>query len=82
MATDSQVLSSMPLEYLQELSRVQLPLTVDEEASIDKLRVLRAADLISVMLPSAQADTQKFARVLAITPKGRQVLADQTEPQG
>lgn len=65
----------MPFEYLREIARTQLPLTVDTEANIDKLRVLRAADLVSVMLPSATADAQQFARVLAITPKGRQMLA-------
>ncbi|MBU0747805.1 MAG: hypothetical protein KKB95_17435 [Gammaproteobacteria bacterium] len=70
----------MPFEYLREIAQTQLPLTVDQEANIDKLRVLRAADLVSVMLPSTTtADAQQFARVLAITPKGRQMLAQELE---
>lgn len=63
----------MPVEYLRELSRAQLPLTVSDEANIDKLRVLRAADLISALLPDPKADG-RYARVLAITRKGRDVL--------
>lgn len=72
----------MPFEYLREIAQARLPLTVDQEANIDKLRVLRAADLVSVMLPSATADTattKQFARVLAITPKGREMLAQELE---
>lgn len=69
----------MPFEYLREIAQTKLPLTVDQEADIDKLRVLRAADLVSVMLPSARADALQFARVLAITPKGRQMLAQEME---
>lgn len=69
----------MPVEYLREISQTKLPLTVDDEANIDKLRILRAADLVSVLLPSATADTHRFARVLAITPKGRQVLSQELE---
>ena len=71
----------MPFEYLREIAEASLPLTVEEEASIDKLRVLRAADLVSVMLPHPHSDRQ-YARVLAITPKGRQVLAAQCELLG
>ena len=53
---------------------------MDDEACIDKLRILRAADLVSVMLPGAHAETQKFDRVLAITPKGREMLAQESGP--
>lgn len=69
----------MPFEYLREIAQTPLPLTVEQEANIDKLRVLRAADLVSVMLPSTSADSPQFARVLAITPKGRQMLAHELE---
>lgn len=72
----------MPFEYLREIAQAELPLTVDQEANIDKLRVLRAADLVSVLLPSATSETQKFARVLAITPKGRQMLSEDLERLG
>ena len=67
----------MPFEYLREIAQAELPMTVEQEANIDKLRVLRAADLVSVMLPSTSGDAQQFARVLAITPKGRQMLSSQ-----
>ncbi len=69
----------MPFEYLRKIAEAQLPITVDDEASIDKLRVLRAADLVLVMLPPANSDI-RHARVLAITPKGREMLATEQEP--
>lgn len=67
----------MPFEYLREIARAELPLTVEDEASIDKLRVLRAADLLSVMLPHPVSGAP-YARVLAITPKGRALLRDES----
>jgi len=67
----------MPFEYLRAIARAELPLTVEDEACIDKLRVLRAADLISVMLPHPVTGAN-YARVLAITPKGRTMLLDET----
>lgn len=67
----------MPYEYLREISRAELPLTVEDEACIDKLRVLRAADLVSVML-SHPVSCQPYARVLTITPKGRALLRAET----
>jgi len=71
----------MPFEYLREIAAATLPLTVEEEASIDKLRVLRAAELVTVLLPHPHSERQ-YARVLAITSRGRQVLATQCEPLG
>lgn len=68
----------MPVEYLRELARAQLPMTVTDEASIDKLRVLRAADLVSAMLPSPHAE-ERYARVLAITAQGRALLHREPE---
>lgn len=70
----------MPFEYLREIAETSLPLTVEDEASIDKLRVLRAAGLVSVMLPHPHSDRQ-YARVLAITPEGRRILATPYEHQ-
>lgn len=67
----------MPFEYLREIALAPLPLTVEEEDRIDKLRVLRAADLVSVMLPHPLSG-KPYARVLAITPKGRAVLRDES----
>lgn len=71
----------MPFEYLREIAEASLPLTVEEEASIDKLRVLRAAELVTVLLPHPHSE-RHYARVLAITPRGRQMLATQCEPPG
>lgn len=63
----------MPFEYLREIADAPLPVTVTDEARIDKLRVLRAAELVVVMLPRVDAQEQ-FARVLSLTPRGRAVL--------
>lgn len=63
----------MPIEYLREIAHAELPITVTDEAAIDKLRVLRAAELISAMLPAPGADRQ-VARVLGITAEGRAAL--------
>lgn len=70
----------MPFEYLREIANAKLPLTVQDEACIDKLRILRAADLVTVMLPATASEGQKFARVLAITPKGREALSLDVAP--
>jgi len=79
----------VPFEFLREIAQSELPMTVEDEALIDKLRVLRAADMVTVMLPSPGAPLQ-FARVLAITPQGRAALtsavqivtSDNTHPPG
>lgn len=68
----------MPFEYLREIAQTQLPVTVTDEACIDKLRVLRAAELIAVMLPGIESSEQ-FARVLSLTLKGRALLERQGE---
>lgn len=69
----------MPLEYLREIAQATLPLTESQEANIDKLRVLCAAELVAVVLPDGAADGPQSARVLTITPKGRQMLAQELE---
>jgi len=63
----------MPMELLQKIARKALPLTVTDIQSIDKLRVLRASGHVAALLPSIHA-TKPFARVLAITEKGREAL--------
>ncbi|RYF02120.1 MAG: hypothetical protein EOO32_01220 [Comamonadaceae bacterium] len=60
----------MPMKLLQWLARSPLPLTLTASPDIDKLRLLRAAGLVAVMLPGVQA-ASPFARVLAITRRGR-----------
>ncbi|WP_233247133.1 hypothetical protein [Acidovorax sp. 107] len=71
----------VPFEYLREIAQASLPITVEEEASIDKLRVLRAAGLVAVMLPHPLSGIL-HARVLAITPRGRDLLTTQCEAPG
>lgn len=63
----------MPMELLQKISHRALPLTVTDIESIDKLRVLHASGHVAVLLPSINA-IKPFARVLAITGKGREAL--------
>jgi len=63
----------MPLEYLSELSVQTLPLTVEDTSAIDKLRVLRAANLVVARLPDAGSEAMG-AEVLAITSEGRAEL--------
>lgn len=70
---------NVPFEYLREISKASLPLTVEAEAQIDKLRLLRAAGLVAAMLPHPLSGIN-YARVLAITPQGRDVLATEREP--
>jgi hypothetical protein len=60
----------MPVELLKAIANKPLPLTITDPNDIDKLRVLRAAGYMTVLLPSPGGD-QRFARVLHITAKGR-----------
>ncbi|KAF1047402.1 hypothetical protein [Xylophilus sp.] len=65
----------MTLELLRDLSHARLPLTVRTAQDIDKLRVLRAAGHVAAMLPATGAQGDRlFARVLAITGRGRRAL--------
>jgi hypothetical protein len=66
----------MPMELLRHIAQQPLPYTVYAPAELDKLRVLRAAELVTAF--------HKPAQVLAITPKGRKALEgelqDATDP--
>lgn len=72
----------MSLDLLQELANAKLPCTVVSASEIKRLRELRDSGLIAAFLPRTDAlpsDGEGFtARVLAITPKGRERL--QQEP--
>ncbi len=63
----------MPVELLKSIANNPLPLTITDPADIDKLRVLRAAGHVVVLLPSPGTN-QAFARVLHITSEGRDTL--------
>ena len=62
----------MPVELLKAIANQPMPLTITDPADIDKLRVLRAAGHVVALLPSPSTD-QSFARVLHVTPKGREI---------
>jgi len=64
----------MPMELLFNLAQSELPVTIDNAADIDKLRVMAAAQLITAKLPEVDTPDQT-AVVLAISSEGRAALA-------
>ena len=69
----------MPMELLRHIAQQPLPYTVYAPAEIDKLRVLRAAELVSAFIPPAESlpsgcESHRPAQVLAITAKGQKAL--------
>lgn len=69
----------MPMELLRHIAQQSLPYTVYAPAELDKLRVLRAAELVTAFIPPPEAlpggsESHKPAQVLAITAKGRKAL--------
>lgn len=74
----------MPMELLRRLADEKLPVALYAPADIDRLRVLRAADLVAALIPPVEtlesgAQLHKAAQVLCITPKGRETLARESE---
>lgn len=59
----------MPQDFLKELVNLPLPQTFHDEASIDKVRVLTAAELVEASLPLPGGEGS--ATVNKITPLGR-----------
>jgi hypothetical protein len=75
---------AMPMECLAHVAKQQFPHHVFDAADIEKLRVLRAAGLVSVYIPSPDQPLRSGmihtpATVLAVTTKG--LLALQESPQ-
>lgn len=69
----------MPMEFLRRIAEQKLPYTVYAPTDIDKLRVLRAAELVTAFIPPAETlahggESHRAAQVLAITPKGKEAL--------
>lgn len=65
----------MPMELLEELAEMNLPVELVEPAEVDKLRVLLAAGHVDAVIPPvAQDQSRKPAIVLEITPLGRKAL--------
>lgn len=78
----------MTLQLLHDIAQQRLPMDIMDMAEIDKLRLLRAAGLVSMLITNkpVDADPPQWAcvgRVLAITPEGVQALrvAAQDEAQ-
>jgi hypothetical protein len=76
----------MPMELLRQIAKQPLPYTIYAPAEIDKLRVLRAAELVTAFIPPAEAlrhgcESHKPAQVLTITAKGRHALDGQLEEE-
>jgi len=72
----------VPMELLRRIAEQPLPYTLYAPAEIDKLRVLRAAELVSAFIPPAEllpsgCESHKPAQVLAITSKGQKALQGQ-----
>ncbi len=77
----------MPMELLRQLADKELPVALYAPAEIDRLRVLRAADLVAALIPPVEtleggAHVHKAAQVMCITPKGWQALAREAEATG
>jgi len=69
----------MSMEFLRVISEQRLPYVVHTAADIDRLRVLRAADLVTAFIPpSGRASDERAIRQLAqvesITAKGKLAL--------
>ena len=64
----------MTIELLRDIAATRLPRTFRDTETVDKIRLLRASDLVAAITspPRAQAP---FASVLCITAKGRALLA-------
>jgi hypothetical protein len=76
----------MPMELLRQIAQQPLPYTIYAPTEIDKLRVLRAAELVTAFIPPAEAlphgcESHRPAQVLTITAKGRQALDGQLEEE-
>jgi hypothetical protein len=69
----------MPLELLREIASKDLPLVVENEEKIDKLRVLKAAGMVTAQLPNP--GIHGTATVLTITGLGRATLKIQPTRQ-
>nr|WP_145548355.1 hypothetical protein [Variovorax boronicumulans] len=73
----------MTLALLRKIEAATLPLQLSQRADIDETQILRAADLVAAMFlrpPESGASPHRVARVLAITARGRALLAAERAP--
>ncbi len=68
----------MPMEYLKVIAVEMLPFDVDDEAGVDKLRVLEAAGMVEVQFAQGRGAP---ARVVAVTGLGRASLLAEVAKQ-
>ncbi|WP_305745619.1 hypothetical protein [Acidovorax sp. A1169] len=69
----------MPMEYLKVIAVEMLPFDVNDEAGVDKLRVLEAAGMVEVQFTQERGSPP--ARVVAITGLGRASLLAEVAKQ-
>lgn len=68
----------MSLALLQRIETARLPLQLTQPEDMDQALLLRAADLVAALFlckAEGPAPPRRVARVLAITPAGRALLA-------
>jgi hypothetical protein len=63
----------MTIELLRELASTRLPATYRDEATVDRIRLLRAADYLAAVTSPPRAEAP-FATVLCLTTSGRALL--------
>ncbi|RCW72500.1 hypothetical protein [Pseudorhodoferax soli] len=75
----------MTLSLLKKIETATLPLQLTQRAEMDEAQLLRAADLVAALFlrtaGDAPAPPHRVARVLAITPRGRALLAAERPPE-
>lgn len=69
----------MSMEFLRVLSEQKLPYVIHTAADIDRLRVLRAAELVTAFIPPSDCTPglraiRQLAQVESITVKGQLAL--------
>ncbi|MBJ2158475.1 hypothetical protein [Variovorax sp. IB41] len=69
----------MSMEFLRVISEQRLPYVIHTPADIDRLRVLRAADLVTAFIPPSERTPheraiRQLAQVESITAKGKLAL--------
>ncbi|MBV7541017.1 hypothetical protein [Acidovorax sp. sic0104] len=68
----------MPQDFLRQLAHESLPQTFRDVASVDKIRVLVAAELVEASLPAPGEEGE--AVVKKITPLGRATATTPRRP--
>lgn len=64
----------MPMNFLQRIEKASFPLAIHEDADIQCVAVLVAAELIEANLPEPDSNERRSGVILRITPLGRAEL--------